>query len=539
MYFRIRILYFLLFSTFVSVGQNNVTTKKTKTEKTFNYYLQKADSCKVKLDYTNSYKYITEVLSLAKEKNDINAEILCTIKLIELYRHAALFPKSELYLKQASFLIKANSTKVSDFNLMYYYNRKAALFSEYYHVPDSSLVYTKKALALSEKLQNKDFQFTSLQELGFFYEQKNDLKKAVSNYQKAFELAKANNKKSETCDALVNLARTYEKSNDFKIALEKCNEGLVILEADDNFFQKLLFYDIKQKTYEKLGDKSSAFDNLKLRLKYTDLYYEKNAQNNLLEENRKHDQLKRVISESNRKKDIEEVKKNQLLLMSIILLFVLGLISLIYYSKKMKIANKQLDFYSKENAFLLNEANHRINNNLQLIIVLLNEELDKIEESNSDDSAIKKILTKVEAISTLHRHLYQSTDKKSIYINEYLDEIVNNFSDIFTEKEIVINYEFEKISVSIDLAMYLGLLTTELFINSIKHAFYNQTNKMISLKIYKKETILYLDYYDNGKKTIGKEIKPNLVETICQQIKANSKIETKSGFEIYVTKELA
>lgn len=238
------------------------------------------------------------------------------------------------------------------------------------------------------------------------------------------------------------------------------------------------------------------------------------------------------------KKDIEEVKKNQLLLMAIILLFVLGLLSLLYYSKKIRIANKQLDFYSKENAFLLKEANHRINNNLQLIIVLLNEELDKIEDKNSDNSSINKILAKVESISTLHRHLYQSNDKKSVDIKEYLDEIVDNFNDIFIEKNVVVNYKLERINLPIDLAMYLGLLTTELFINSIKYAFNNQENRIISLHLHQKESVLYFDYSDNGEKAIGKKIEPNLVLTICKQIKAKCKIETKSGFEIYVTKEI-
>lgn len=250
------------------------------------------------------------------------------------------------------------------------------------------------------------------------------------------------------------------------------------------------------------------------------------------------EELKNSHKEIQLKNDIDEVKKNQLLLMSIILLFVLGLLSLLYYSKKLRIANMQLDFYANENAFLLKEANHRINNNLQLIIVLLNEELDKTENLNSDNSSIKKILAKVESISTLHRHLYQSTDKKTVDIKEYLNEITTNFDDIFTEKEILINYDFEQINLPIDFAMYLGLLTTELFINSIKYAFSNQKSRIILLKIYEKKSVLFFDYRDNGEKSIGKEINPNLVTTICKQIKSNCKIETKSGFEFYLTKDL-
>lgn len=531
------ILFFLFFSSNL-IGQITIVNKNKELEKKLNIYLQKSDSCKVKFDYSNSFKYISEVLSYAKENKDVNVEILCNIKLVELYRHATIFVKAELYLHRTENLIRYNKAKVSDFNKMYFYNRKAALFSEFYHKPDSTLYYSKKALTLARKLHNSNFEFTSLMEIGYYYEQVKDLKNALKYYQTAFELAKKNSKKSACCDALINLSRVYEKSKNYKEALEKCNEGLAIINNDDNFFQKLLFYDIKHNIYENLGDKSAAYDNLKLRLKYADLYYEKNAQDKLLEENKKFEILEKDKVILQRNKDIEEVKRNQILLIAIILLFVLGIISLLYYSKKIRIANKQLDFYSKENAFLLKEANHRINNNLQLIIVLLNEELDKIEDSDSDNSSIKKILIKIESISTLHRHLYQSNDKNTVDIKEYLSEILINFEDFFSKKEVVVKYDLEKINIPIDMAMYLGLLTTELFINSIKYAFNNQSSRLISLKVNQNESVLHFDYTDNGEQSIGKEITPKLVTTICKQIKADYKIETLSGFEFYLTKKL-
>jgi len=536
--FKILTLFFFLISAYLVRSQTVRLFSDKEIDKKMNFYLQKADSCKINFDYSDSFKYISEVLSYARKNNNRNAEIFCNIKLIELYRHAALFEKADVYLKKATVLIKAHGDKVSDYNLMYYYNRKAALFSEYYRIPDSTLYYSKKALVLSEKLQNSAIRFTSLMEIGYAHEKKNNLQEAVNYYQKSYELSKKNRKIAESCDALVNTARVFEKMKNYKKALEKCNEGLVILEQKDNFFQKLLFYDIKQKTFEKLGDKTAAYENLKLRLKYTDLYYEKNASDKLLEEGKQYELLEKDRQIFKNKQDINEVKKNQLLLMSILLLFVLGLLSLLYYSKKNKIANKQLDFLSKENAFLLNEAKHRIKNNLQIIIVQVSEEIDKMQNTNSDYVAIKKILVKVESISTLHRHLYQSKDKKSVDIQEYLNEIISNFSDIFEEKEIEVNYKLTKLNVSIDLAMYLGLLTTELFINSIKYAFTNQKVKIISLQVYNNLNILHLEYNDNGEEAIGKQIEPNLVTKICRQIKADYKIESNFGFEIFVSKDL-
>lgn len=87
--------------------------------------------------------------------------------------------------------------------------------------------------------------------------------------------------------------------------------------------------------------------------------------------------------------------------------------------------------------------------------------------------------------------------------------------------------------------MYLGLLATELFINSIKYAFGNQKNKIISLNVFQNQSVLHFDYSDNGEQSIGKVIAPKLATTICKQIKANCTIATQRGFEMYVTKDLA
>ena len=268
------------------------------------------------------------------------------------------------------------------------------------------------------------------------------------------------------------------------------------------------------------------------------MHYKKSAKDKLLEENKKNEILQKDKEILQKNRDIDTVKNRQLLLLSIILLFVLGLITLLYYSNKIKIINKQLDNYAKQNALLLSEANHRINNNLQLIIILLSEELEKFSTSENENIAIRKILAKVESISTLHRHLYQYKVQKTVSIDNYLYSITQNFTDIFEQKEIDINLDLKKVNISIDLAMYLGLMITELFINSVKYAFVEEQNRQIKLKVFEKNNQLVLDYADNGYNAIDKNIEPKLILKICKQIKADFKIETRLGFAIYISKEI-
>ena len=139
-------------------------------------------------------------------------------------------------------------------------------------------------------------------------------------------------------------------------------------------------------------------------------------------------------------------------------------------------ANQKLNLYAKENAFLLEEANHRINNNLQIVIFLISNELEKV--SNKENYTINKILSKIKSIAILHRYLYKSKDKQKVDITNYLTDIIKNFEDLFRENDIKIESYFNTRIVANDDAMYYGLLLTELFINSI-----NEEN-FTSLKIY-------------------------------------------------------
>lgn len=239
------------------------------------------------------------------------------------------------------------------------------------------------------------------------------------------------------------------------------------------------------------------------------------------------------------KKDSELKKSEQnFKYLIIILIFVfLGLAVLLYFNRKIRENNKQLKLLNDENEFLLSETNHRINNNLQLIVILISDELRKL--SNEENSHIKKILSKVESIATLHRHLYQSKNKNEVEISSYLSEIRINFNELFKENSVIINWNCDEKVLQIDQGMYLGLLLTELFINSLKHAFdINQIDKKIEVNFESNEFGYAFSYIDNGELIKGEIIKPKLVEKICRQLRVTFTIYTEKGFRIFLEKRI-
>ena len=531
---RIILILFVFFSNTMICSE--ITTIQIKKKENPEYFLKKADSCKIVYDYPNSLKYISKAKTYYKKTNNIDGEILCKIKEVELYRHATLLENAANSLKEIKTKINQNKEKISNYTLMYYYNRKAAILSEYYKNYDSTFYYSKKALTLAQNTNHFDISLTSLMEIGLVVELQEKYDQAIDYFTQCKLLAKQLNNNQIELDALANLARVYEKNVVYLKSIEACDEGLSIQEETISDLQKVLFYQTKQKAYNLLGDKTKAYENLLLRLKYTDLYYKKSEKEKLLEIYNRHKLKEKNEQILKDQETIKTAKKKQLFLMYFFIISFTIIIVLAYYNKKINMANQKLNLYAKENAFLLEEANHRINNNLQIVIFLISNELEKV--SNKENYTINKILSKIKSIAILHRYLYKSKDKQKVDITNYLTDIIKNFEDLFRENDIKIETYFNTSIVANDDAMYYGLLLTELFINSIKYAFDNQEEKLITLRMYDKGNKIYFNYTDNGKNTIGKEIIPELVINLCKQIKGNFTITTKNGFEIQISTEI-
>ncbi|WP_197072702.1 sensor histidine kinase [Bizionia psychrotolerans] len=220
-----------------------------------------------------------------------------------------------------------------------------------------------------------------------------------------------------------------------------------------------------------------------------------------------------------------------------LLLAAIGLTLLIgYFLKKEQKSNKELQKLSQENEFLLSEANHRINNNLQLVVILISDQLKKTSEENK--FLLKNILTKVEAISTLHKHLYKNEDKQKLELHYYLNDVKISFFDVFKDNNIETNFSIDAVEIPTDYAMYFGLLLTELCINSIKHAFEKQGSKEINFELSHNNNMLYFHYSDNGTTANNKTIVPKLIDKLCRQIKVDYRIDTSNGFKFSIEQKL-
>lgn len=495
--------------------------------------IELGNAYKLKQQYKKSLEGYQKSLKIFQSKSRAQDEFYVYTQLAEFYRYRRLYKESNNYLKICEQILK--NKKVNDVYLMKFYNRKAALFAEYKDDKDSAIVYSKKSLSLSQKLGDSENELVSLMEIASNYENKKDYTEAIKQYNKVLALATETHNIQVQCDAMVNLSRNLDYTKNYKEAIRIALSGFDLAKRNKLSYNQLLFADNLQAVYEKTGDYQKAHQYLRIRLNLTENYYHKLYDSKVLEyEERFKIAEKEKTIEDNKKllalKE-EEIKRQNLIKyfilfgLTAILIFTAILLN---YIKIIRKQNKKLTVVSEQNEFLVSETHHRINNNLQLVRILIENELKK--NPNSDDLSNKRIIAKIDSMGILHRQLYQNQDKKNLNLKQFLQEVKINLQFLFDENNVKVDFEIENLILPLNSSMYIGLLVTELCINSLKHAFQHQNDKNIQLKILKEEGIIYFDYSDNGESK--NEISQlNLVEKLCRQLRIDYRIDTGNGFK--------
>lgn len=515
------------------VIQKAIKFSKKNSEEKFDYYIEYSRILKVLSKTDSCFYFLDKAEKFFKEKqNQSKLFYILSIK-AEIARSLVKRNSATNYIYEAEKLFDKNTNLEYKY---YYLNRRIALLAEYYNnVPDSLNKIIKignDILQNQQEIKDKSLIVYTLNEIGFLYFNTNP-KRAHEYFLKAYKIAEKHDSKVAFIDVSINLGRYHQqKETNLSKAVYYYNKALIQAKKINNLWQM-------QQLYNELKNTTTLSKDFETALSYGDSL--KGVENQLYEyaNSKRYELLENKFIIESKEKELFSTKKNFYLLLTVLFLFFIGLAVLLFYSKKIRTKNEQLSKLNHENSFLLRETNHRVNNNLQLISLLISETMrKKISEENKID--FKKLLSKVETIASLHRHLYLTKNNDKIDLKNYLFEVKNNFKGLAKEKNINIQFVIELVEINPDDAMYFGLLITELIINSVKHAFDKNQEKNIHLfiELDEQNNEIELEYFDNGILSRGKNINPVLVKQLCQQLLVEPTINSESGFNIKFTKKL-
>jgi len=204
---------------------------------------------------------------------------------------------------------------------------------------------------------------------------------------------------------------------------------------------------------------------------------------------------------------------------------------------------KEIKDSLKEKETLLQEIQHRVKNNLQVISSLLNLQRGYIRDRKARE-AFDECQNRVRAMSLVHEKLRVKKDLGKIYFGKYIHELANILLNSYGIQPDRVSLEFQTDNIQLDLniAIPLGLILNELLSNSLKHAFADRRKGKISISLNRKTSRrIFLTVADNGTglpsdydveapRTLGMK----LIRTLTAQINGKMVLYSNKGLEIKI-----
>lgn len=124
----------------------------------------------------------------------------------------------------------------------------------------------------------------------------------------------------------------------------------------------------------------------------------------------------------------------------------------------------------REKEILLREVHHRVKNNLQLIVSLLN-----LQAAYADGAADRERFIEsrnhVASMALAHEELYRANDLASVNVADYVERLARKLVLSSVDAEVELALDLPPLFLPVSVAIPCGLILNELVTNAIKHAF--------------------------------------------------------------------
>ena len=226
---------------------------------------------------------------------------------------------------------------------------------------------------------------------------------------------------------------------------------------------------------------------------------------------------------------------------------IIGAIEMAHDISEQKKAEAKLTATLEEKVVLLKEIHHRVKNNMQIISSLISLQANQLEQSDVKN-VLKEMSNRVKSMAMVHEKLYQSEDLSSVDFAQYADNLLKHLWNSYnaTSSTIGLKKDLQSIVLAVDVAVPLGLILNELMSNALQHAFKDDRQGEIWVRLKTDETdrtILVVG--DNGvgfpanvdwqnSDSLGIRLIQMLAKQLNADVEINSKTDKGTEFKVLV-----
>lgn len=199
---------------------------------------------------------------------------------------------------------------------------------------------------------------------------------------------------------------------------------------------------------------------------------------------------------------------------------------------------ERMSVLANQKEMLLRELNHRVKNNLQLILSLVN---ITPETSPAERPLRESLENRISAIALLHEMLHESDSPGAVDIFEYVQRISSLvLGEAIQAGDVECSVKGSPVEVSLDVAVPFGLVVNEILTNSLKYG-KPQGEELARILVdlgQGEDGNLVVTIRDNGPGVLDAALRPdgssggiglNLVDILMQQLKGEWTLESNGG----------
>jgi two-component sensor histidine kinase len=211
------------------------------------------------------------------------------------------------------------------------------------------------------------------------------------------------------------------------------------------------------------------------------------------------------------------------------------LLALADISHRVNPDQEKLEQRIREKDTLLRELQHRVKNNLQMIMALI-----RLESRNLPDNATEKrfdrLAGRMNALALLYGLLSDGIPGGSVDLGVYLSQVASAVMKAHAMEGVRLDLKVDTWPVSINVAMPTGLVVNELLTNALKHAFAGREGGTVTLHSLVDETGCRVTIADDGVGLVDTMTWPKpgklsalIVQSLRQNAGARVDVESSPG----------
>ncbi len=192
-------------------------------------------------------------------------------------------------------------------------------------------------------------------------------------------------------------------------------------------------------------------------------------------------------------------------------------------TKELKTANEDLVEQNRVKEVLIKEIHHRVKNNMQIIISLLNMQMN-VAKTENERMVFKECSDRMYSIANIHGKLYFEKNVLKIPIEEFLYELGSTLIvSYYLSKKIDLVLDIDVQDVSLDTGIPLGLIVNEFMTHSIKLGFPEGIQGFVKIRMRQNGDKFIVNYSDNTegfdpKSGDGSQVGIELIDILVDQL---------------------